>query len=69
MVEEGDERYVDDRFRYNDEMNLEFWGLAFRDNPFSLKWSSGGALALKNATLSLGSIAFALTSAVAYLSF
>ena len=49
-------------------MNLEFWGLAFTESPASLKWTTAGKLALKDA-LVLGINALGLACAVGGLSF
>ena len=46
MVEEADFG-IDQRIRYGNEMNLEFWGLTFETAPAQLKWVSAGPLALK----------------------
>ena len=53
MIDEADYG-TDQRVRYTDEMNLEFWGLQCQDNPSELKWVKGGLLALKESVLSLG---------------
>ena len=46
MIEEAD--YGEDqRIRYGNEMNLEFWGLAFTREPADLKWAGVGKLALQ----------------------
>ena len=65
MIDESDYGN-EDRVRYNNEMNLEFWGLAFTTSPSSLSWVNGGLLALKSAT-TLG--AAAVTIATATLAF
>ena len=67
MIDEG---YRDDaRVRYSDEMNLEFWGLAFTESPAALKWVGAGPLALKQAMTSLSGAALGLACAVGYLAF
>ena len=67
MIEDGQED--DDRIRYSDEVNLEFWGLAFTESPASLKWVDGGLLALKQAMTSLSGAALGLACAAGYLAF
>ena len=54
MIDEADYG-TDQRVRYTDEMNLEFWGLTFKEND--LKWVEGGLFALKEGVYSLGAAA------------
>ena len=51
MIDEADYG-IDQRVRYTDEMNLEFWGLTFKDND--LKWVEGGLFALKGSVQLFG---------------
>ena len=68
MIDDSDYG-TDDRVRYSNEMNLEFWGLQFSRSPSQLQWVGGMNLALKDAMISLSGAALGLACAVGTLSF